>query len=368
MARQMGVATLSEREKTVLEAVIRTYVETAEPAGSRMVARRCGLGVSPATVRNTMADLEEKGFLYHPHTSAGRIPTDLAYRFYVDDLMPQARVSPAEQRRLRRGLLEVEGAGPLALLVRRAAQVLGLLTGELGIAVLPRMDEAILERLELLAITADKVLLVLHLGGAGIRTVYVDVRSSVPAAALAAVTLVLNERLAGQKLREIRLSLAERLRDAVASDDSATELLNIFLQSGDELFQSPDLGDEEVQLGRASLLAAQPEFASGTGLKSLLELTEKRDLLVDVLTGRGTRQSPLSVTIGAEHRRPELAPFTLVTSEYRVGQLSGVIGVIGPTRMPYEKVTAIVDSASTLLSELLSAEAADRNRRLLPRN
>ena len=121
MARQMGVATLSEREKTVLEAVIRTYVETAEPAGSRMVARRCGLGVSPATVRNTMADLEEKGFLYHPHTSAGRIPTDLAYRFYVDDLMPQARVSPAEQRRLRRGLLEVEGAGPLALLVRRAA-------------------------------------------------------------------------------------------------------------------------------------------------------------------------------------------------------------------------------------------------------
>jgi len=367
-ARQMGVATLSERERTVLEAVIRTYVETAEPAGSRMVARRCGLGVSPATVRNTMADLEEKGFLYHPHTSAGRIPTDLAYRFYVDDLMPQARVSPAEQRRLRRGLLEVEGAGPLALLMRRAAQVLGLLTGELGVAVLPRMDEAILERIELLAITADKVLLVLHLGGGGIRTVYVDVRSSVPAAALAAVTLVLNERLAGRMLREIRLSLAERLRDAFPGDDSAAELLNIFLQSGDDLFQSPDLADEEVQLGRASLLAAQPEFASGTGLKSLLELTEKRDLLVDVLTGRGTRQSPLSVTIGAEHRQPELAPFTLVTSEYRVGQLSGVIGVIGPTRMPYEKVTAIVDSASTLLSELLSAEAADRNRRLLPRN
>src|SRR5512146_2963773 len=213
--RQESVARLSERGITVLETVICTYVSTAEPAGSRMVARRCGLGVSPATVRNTMADLEDKGFLYHPHTSAGRSPTDRAYRFYVDDLMPQARVSAAEQRRLRRGLLEVEGAGPLALLVRRAAQVLGLLTGELGVAVLPRMDEAILERLELLAITADKVLLVLHLGGAGIRTVYVDVRSSVPAAALAAATLVLNERLAGQTLREIRLSLAERLRDAV---------------------------------------------------------------------------------------------------------------------------------------------------------
>ena len=353
----MSGAVLSEREKTVLEAVIRTYVETAEPAGSRMVARCCGLGVSAATVRNTMADLEEKGFLYHPHTSAGRIPTDLAYRFYVNSLMPQSRVSVAEQRRLRRGLVEPETPGPLALLMRRAAQVLGLLTGDLGVAVMPRLDDAVLHRLELLGITDDKVLLVLHLGAGAVRTVYVDLRSSVRPEALAGVTPILNERLAGHTLRELRQTLADRLRDALPSADSATELLNIFLQSGEDLFQPPELGADDVQLGRASVLAAQPEFArSGEALLGLIELTERRDLLADVLTGRGAEASPLRVIIGAENRRPELAPFTLVTSEYRAGELSGVVGVIGPTRMPYEKVTAIVESASILLSELLSAE------------
>lgn len=363
----MSGGTLSDRERMVLEAVIRTYVETAEPAGSRTVARRFGLGVSAATIRNTMADLEDRGFLYHPHTSAGRIPTDLAYRFYVDTLMPQARVSAAEQRRLRRGLVE-EGPGPLAVLMRRAAQVLGLLTGDLGVAVVPRLDEAVLQKLELIGITGEKVLLILHLGGGAVRTVYVDVHSSMPPQALASVTAILNERLGGRTLREIRQTLPERLRDAAPADEPAGDLLNIFLQSGDDLFQPPDLADDDVQLGRASVLAAQPEFSTGSGLKSLLELTERRDLLSDVLTGRGSGHEPLRVTIGIENRRPELAPFTLITSEYRVGDLSGVVGVIGPTRMPYEKVTAIVESASALLSDLLSAEAAERNPRPLPRN
>src|SRR3990172_7325328 len=121
----MGLQPLNEREERVLEAGIRTYGETAEPAGSRTVAKRHGLGVSPATIRNTMSDLEEKGFLYHPHTSAGRIPTDLAYRYYVNTLMRPVRLSAAEQRRVRHELGEgPEASGPLERLVRRAAQVL----------------------------------------------------------------------------------------------------------------------------------------------------------------------------------------------------------------------------------------------------
>src|SRR5690606_38404452 len=131
----MSADMLSDRVRQVLDAVIRTYVETAEPAGSRTVARRYSLGVSPATVRNTMADLEEKGFLYHPHTSAGRVPTDRAYRYYVDTLMRPVRLSVAEQRRLRRRLEESDGSTALERLIRRSAQVLGLLTAELGLAI-----------------------------------------------------------------------------------------------------------------------------------------------------------------------------------------------------------------------------------------
>ncbi len=355
----MSADLLTEREERVLEAVIRTYVEEAEPAGSRTVAKRFPLGISPATVRNTMADLEEKGFLYHPHTSAGRIPTDRAYRYYVDTLMRPHRLTSAEHQRLRKELSgEAEGATALERLIRHAVQVLGLITGELGVASAPRLTEAVLEKLELLAVSSDKVLLVLTLRGGVVRTVYVDLPGAVPPEALVPVAVVLNERLAGRTLQEIRRTIPERLRDAAPVDDEAvTELLNIFLQSADGIFDLSEIAGDELHLGRTSVLANQPEFSSGASLKSLIELTERRDLLADVLVTR-EHDATLKITIGGEHEHPELSTFTLVTAEYKVGRLSGVLGVIGPTRMPYEKVVAIVDSASTMLTQLLTDPTA----------
>jgi heat-inducible transcriptional repressor len=348
----MSVELLSDRERRVLEAVIRSYVETAEPAGSRTVSKRFLLGISPATVRNTMADLEEKGFLFHPHTSAGRVPTDRAYRYYVDTLMRPMRLTAAQNRQLLKELGGGDGAAGIERLVRRAAQVLGLITGELGVAIAPRLEEATLEKLEMVSLSSEKVLLVLTLGNGLVRTIYVDLTAAVPPETLVALTMVLNERLAGQRLSEIRKTLPERLRDSVPTDDpQAVELLNIFIQSGEDLFEWEAAG-EEVLLGRTSVLAAQPEFASGSSLKSLIELTERRDLLANVLGAR--ERATVQITIGEEHLQPELSPFTLVTSEYQVGNLVGVIGVIGPTRMPYERVVSIVERTSALVSELVT--------------
>lgn len=344
---------LSEREEAVLDAVIRSYVETAEPAGSRTVAKRFGLGVSPATIRNAMADLEEKGFLFHPHTSAGRIPTDRAYRYYVDTLMRPARLSAAQQRRLRRELADaVPASDAIAGIVRRATLALGLITGELGLAIAPRLEDVILEKLELALVASERMLLVLTLRNGTVRTVYVDLPGSVPAETLSSVTTVLNERLAGHSLSDIRATLQERLRDA-GDDERAAELLNIFMQSADEVLTADARTPEELLLGRASVLASQPEFASGTQLRNLIELTEQRDLLTGVLSGRAHQSAP-TITIGSENRDPRLDRFTLVTSEYRLGKLSGVLGVIGPTRMPYEKVAAIVQYSSALMGELMN--------------
>jgi heat-inducible transcriptional repressor len=138
---------LSERELRVLEAVVHAYIETAEPAGSQTIARRYGLGVSPATIRGIMSDLEERGFLYHPHTSAGRIPTDRAYRTYVDLVMRRSPPTSAAQQALASELAGRTDA--LEELLHRAAQVLGVLTQELGIAVAPALDDVVLERIEL---------------------------------------------------------------------------------------------------------------------------------------------------------------------------------------------------------------------------
>jgi heat-inducible transcriptional repressor len=296
-----------------------------------------------------MSALEEKGFLYHPHTSAGRVPTDLAYRYYVDTLMRPVRVSAAEQRRLRRELRE-ESPGALERLIWRAIQALGLVTGELGIAAAPRLEEAVLEKLELALVSSEKVLLVLTLRGGVIRTIYVDLPDLVPAETLAAVTMVLNERLAGLTLRQIRSNLPERLRDAGA-DETTAGLLHILLESAEELLDPVRLAGTELLLGRTSVLANQPEFATGSRLRSLIELTEQKELLSDVLAAREHDHAP-RITIGGEHGDPKLNYLTLITSEYRVRNLSGVLGVIGPTRMPYEKVAAIVEYTKNLMTEL----------------
>jgi len=339
-------APLTDRERQVLEAVIETYVQTAEPAGSRTIAKRHQLGLSPATIRNTMSDLEEKGYLYHPHTSAGRIPTDLAYRVYVDFLMRPPAVAPAQAQRLR-GELEGQRAAIEAIL-SRAAQVLGVLTNELGVAVSPTIEEAVLERLDLLQVSSERLLLVLALQSGAVRTIFVEVPAELAADAVQHVTVVLNERLAGLTLKEIRATLADRLRDAAPDEPGSSELLNIFVQEAEDLFDVPS---GAVHLGSTQPLAEQPEFSTRERLQGLLDVTERRDLLREALAARGAEG--LTITIGQEHSDTRLSPFTLVTSTYRFGPLTGVIGVMGPTRMPYDKIAALVNHTSRLVGELL---------------
>ena len=341
---------LSDRERDVLEAVVRAYVETAEPAGSRTLVDRYELGVSSATIRNTMAELETKGYLTHPHTSAGRVPTDLAYRFFVDQIVQPARVTRTERARLERELWS--GESTVERIVANAARALSLLVHELGVGSVPQFANAVLERLDLIQVSSSKVLLVATIRSGIVRTVYVDFPGEVPADTLGTLQQILNERLSGLTFAEIRGSLGARLQDA-AEGGAAQDILNIFIESGDDLFTGETQGPDAVVLGQASVLASQPEFASGERLKNLIELTEQRELLARVLGSR-VAEGGLHVTIGGEHLSDELAGFTVVTSEYRVGSLKGVVGVMGPTRMPYEKIIAIVDYTSSLVTRMLS--------------
>ena len=221
-ALQNGEGPLTEREHYVLEAVVRTYVDTAEPAASRTIANGFALGVSSATIRNTMADLEEKGYLLHPHASAGRVPSDRAYRYFVDQMILPAELTHPEQAEVERAL-HADGTSAIEHLIRRAALALGLLTRELGVAVTPQPDEAILEKLDLVRASSRSVVMVATIRTGVVRTVFVDLRSDVPTDTLVRLTGVLNERLAGLSLGEIRDTVTERLRDSVPSDQPTGE-------------------------------------------------------------------------------------------------------------------------------------------------
>jgi heat-inducible transcriptional repressor len=338
---------LSERELRVLEAVVQTYIETAEPAGSQTIARRFGLGVSAATIRSTMSELEEKGYLFHPHTSAGRIPTDRAYRIYVNQIMRLAPPSHEAQHALRTELTGSRNA--VEEILRRAAQVLGVLTQELGVAVAPALNELVLERLELVPVSSERLLLVFNLGSGVVRTIFVEVPGRLSPASVQDVARVLNERLAGLTLYAIRTTLPERLRDA-GNSSNGSELFNIFIAEREGIFGLPE-DESAVVLGSAQMLADQPEFASNTRMRELLRLTEGRDLLKEALAMR--RRHGLSVTIGAENPDARLSEFTLVTASYEAGDLKGVIGVMGPTRMPYDKIIGLVEHTSRLVEGLL---------------
>lgn len=348
----MGSAELSEREKAVLAAVVDSYIRTAQPAGSRRLSREYELGVSAATIRNTMADLESKGYFTHPHTSAGRMPTDLAYRYYVDALMGRRRLPANQRAHIERKLASAEFT-EVEELMDRAARVLGLVTGELGLAVGPALASAVLERLELVPVSSEKALLILTLESGVVRTIFVDLRTALPRETLTSVASALNERLAGGTLAEIREGLRDRLRDLALDTDGVDDLVNIFVQSGPDIFDWA-VRDRELRIGAASVLADQPEFTSAERFKALLQLTERRELLTSILGDRDGAEGP-QITIGGEHGAPELEDLTLVTASYSVGTLQGVVGVIGPTRMPYEKVVAVVDCTSTLVSKLARA-------------
>ena len=300
-----------------------------------------------------MSDLEEKGFLFHPHTSAGRVPTNKAYRVYVDSLLGMPPMRTVESERLMEELSGSGGSSPIEMILRRAAQTLGVLTQELGVALGPRLDRSVLHRLELVRVSSERLLMVLTLELGVVRTVFVEVPADIADHALGAVSAVLNDRLAGLTLGEIRKSLTGRLRDA-GTDPASAELLNIFLQEGEHLFDAalPMSDEADVVLGAASVLAEQPEFSAADRMRRLLALTDTPRALGEALRRRSSAPG-ISITIGAEHDDPRLEEFTVVTAEYNAGSLAGVIGVIGPTRMPYDKVISLVGHTSRLLSDLL---------------
>lgn len=331
---------LTPREREVLTAVVRTFVATATPAGSRTVARTFDLGVSPATIRNTMADLAMKGYLSQPHPSAGRTPTDKAYRYYVDSVM-QVR-SPTLDETVKLEARVAADSVTAEELLSRAVQALSVVTVELGVGVGPAAEREVLERIDLVALSSERLLIVLTLDAGPVRTIYVEVPRPVSEAALSSTAAFLNERLAGLTLGEVRETYRDRLSGGSLDDG---ELLNIFLEKAETAFSSRAAAD--LVLGPTSSIADQPEFADRDNLRSLIELTEQKDILAQALKERQT--DGIVISIGGEHPEP-LLDFSLVTTRYRMGDVEGTIGVMGPTRMPYERVVALVEYTAELLS------------------
>lgn len=335
---------LTERESSILLAIIKNYISAVTPVGSRTLARSGGLGLSAATIRNTMSDLEEMGFLYQPHTSAGRVPTDKAYRLYVDSMISPQETSPPVVR-----IMQLVQEDPvLDKMLQRAAEALSVITKELGVGIAPVVGDGVLEHVDLIRVSSERVMLVLTIQHGLVKTIFIELDSRVDGAQLDWLASRLNEHLCGLTLSEIRRSAGMRLKQAVQTDDDP---LNIFVQSADTLFDL-DESFSGLILGETSNLASQPEFKHENNLRSLIKLTDRKDHLLEVMRSRAGAEG-LKITIGSENEISELSNFTLITDTYRIGKMRGIIGVIGPTRMSYSRVISVVQYTSRLLCDIL---------------
>jgi heat-inducible transcriptional repressor len=335
---------LTEREKAILDILIGTYVTTGEPVGSRTVSKM-DLGLSAATVRNSMADLEEKGYLHQPHTSAGRVPSDKGYRYYVDMLMNREELAVAAQRAIRESVAHLRDGNAEGLL-EQVSKVLADISHNLGIALGPQFAQGIFDRLEVVRLSESKLLMVMTILSGLVKTMVVEVDSEIAEEELQETRRVVNERLSGLSVGEIMESARERLESA---SSGSPKLLRLIASNADHLFRFSSKSD--LHIDGARNFFDIPDFSSER-LAGLMGMLEARESVAHLLSDRANDEG-ISITIGDEHESLELKDCSLLTSRYSVGNVSGVIGIIGPTRLPYGRLVPLIQYMANLTEEML---------------
>lgn len=347
----MSGPALSDRTRRILATLVRSYIETGEPVASATLAHKAGLNVSSATVRNVLAQLEEMGYVWQPHTSAGRVPTDAGYRAYVDMLLEgrrQAKDASAVEARLRQ---EAGDAPLMDDLLSSTSHVLSEASKGVGFAISPANAAAIFQHIEFVPISGSRILVVLVTSGNQVQQKTVDIGEPVSVSELVQAANFLNAEFGGRTLDEVRAGVIERLKEERSLYD---QLLGLALRLASTSFQNLDR-PTAVYIDGASTLIEEVVQASGISahtLKTLWRMVEEKQRLVRMLTeyldGPG-----LTVVIGAEHSDPELRPFSLIAATYFDGRSNGTVGIIGPTRMRYSKAISAVDVAAIAVARVL---------------
>lgn len=338
---------LDPRARLLLRSLIARYIRDGEPVGSQTLAKHAGLDVSSATIRNILAELEDVGLLSAPHTSAGRVPTAQGYRLFVDSLLQIQPLADAELARLRSEL--TPGAGTQSLL-GSASELVSAMTHFVGVVSVPKRDQFAFKRLDFVALDAQRVLAVLVFADNEIQNRILVTRRSYEPAELERIANYLNAHYAGRPLAEARASLLEELR-------SAREEMELLMAQALELADQALADDAEDMLvaGQTRLIGVQ-DLSNLDRLRELFEAFSSKREILRVLE-RTLRAQGVRIFIGEETGMAPLDGVSLVTAPYGAGgRTLGVLGVIGPTRMAYDRVIPVVQAAANALTQALGAE------------
>jgi heat-inducible transcriptional repressor len=339
---------LSDRAKCILEAVIEDYIATAEPVGSRSITRSHALALSPATVRNVMSDLEEMGFLCSPHTSSGRIPTDKAYRLYVNSILEVKHIARDNREEIKR---HCKLAGKdMAQVLKETSRLLSSTSSYMGVVMAPRLAANVFHQMEFVKLGSRRILAIMVSQNGTVQNRLIQVEEEIVQEDLVRMANYLNELLQGLTIAQVRERLLQEMQSEKVRYDS---MMARALALSEQTISSD--GPELFLEGQANILE-QPEFADAAKMREIFRAFEKKSLLLDLLD-RSMQAEGVQIFIGSESHLLKMEGMSLITSTYMTGKDTvGVLGVIGPTRMGYGRVIPIVDYTAKLISRLLETE------------
>jgi heat-inducible transcriptional repressor len=342
---------LPQRDRRILEAVVQAYIEQGEPVSSLWLAGR-GFGISSATLRNIMAKLEEQGFVRQPHTSAGRVPTDLGYRLYVDQLLAERRTSrpaPQLEARLRRAASAASAEHLLAHVSQEAARA----SHQVGFVIAPAAQNSTLEHLDFVPLDGGKILIVMVAGGHVTHKI-IEPTEQYDQHELQQAANYLNSEFKGRTLLEVRRAVLERLREERTLYDALLARALLLADSTlSEMDAAPALFVQGTSLLLEGVGAEEPEVTL-EALRTLLRMIEEKTRLIQLLDDY-IGSDGLTIVIGSEHHSADLQRFSLVFSTYSDGRGTGAVGVIGPTRMRYSRAINAVESLSMAVTRMVSS-------------
>ena len=344
---------LNSRACAVLRALIREYVRCDKPVGSRRLAKLHGEGLSPATIRNVMADLEQVGLLTQPHTSAGRVPTPNGYRFYVDSLLETRDLASREAVRIKLSLEEEQDPGEL---MSKTSKVLSAFSSNVGFVWAPPVELATMKHIEFVRISKQRILVVLVTAAGSVQHRFIRLDQDLNQTELDQAGRYLVTHFEGKTLREIRDDLLVLMAEEKSLYDRM--LRNAILLGSAGLATSASGGDDEpaMYLEGAAQIIRKPELADVNRMAALFHTFEKKGRLVRILTEcLKSNPSGPTVTIGLEEHLPGMGDWTLISSPYVYEDtVTGSLGILGPCRMEYEKAISLVDYVAKLFGKLLS--------------
>ncbi len=346
----MDMNDFGERKKRILEVVIQHYVRTARPAASRMIVRDYDFPFSSATIRNVLAELEKEGYLTHPYTSAGRVPTDKGYRFYVDRLMELRELTQEEERQIEKEYQAEKKS--LEEIMRKTSKMLSLVSHHAGFVTAPTLHKSFLKHIELVPV-GDKSILAVLVTRAGLvkeKTIHLDY--TLKRSHLYKISKLLSEKLSGLRLSEVK---EEMNRIIEQESNKYIDLVQTAKSLMGQVF-APE--ETEIYLdGSANILASVKEDSDDyPELRAIFRVIEEKKIIIDIVR-RLIRSGGVRVLIGRENIYPEMSGFSVVSSTYKSGnRAAGALGIIGPKRMEYPKMVALVDFVAKVVNNILNAE------------